>query len=361
MGWTNEDIEQLRTKLQDKKFFRLNYLKLKLIDACNLRCPKCDYWQIQRKPELGTDEIKEVIDQGLELGLRSIHLSGGEPTLRKDLLDIVQYGNERGVTLRTITNGTYLKPEKQVELAQAGITGWTFSLDGYTPEQHDLAMGREGAFDKIIESISALTEARERYGTPQDVTIATVVSRNNIFDLMGLIKLAYGLGVDSVKLSPYDYRQTTLNTLEDSSLSALNPSQDEIRRYNEETVPAIREFSQRRGFPVYPSFGLEIFGKSYEEIALGSKGLVALGNYDKNPCFMPWQHLTIYANGDIHICCKKPTVAIGNVKKDKLTEVVDNEFMTKTREMFSQNKPLHGCGSCAMKLYENKLIGDKLE
>ena len=77
---------------------------LQIADRCNHSCQHC--YQVQgRKGELSTDELKAILDDLAEAGIMLLNISGGEATLRPDLLELLRHARQRGFALRLFTNG----------------------------------------------------------------------------------------------------------------------------------------------------------------------------------------------------------------------------------------------------------------
>ena len=358
--WDKKDIGLLSERVKDATFYRLKTIKLKLTDYCNLRCPKCDYWKKDEKDELSTESVKKVIDGGAELGLKEIGLSGGEPTLSKDLIEIVSYGVERGIDFRIISNGSYLSPEELLSLADNGLRKWTFSLDGHIAEAHDSAVGRDKSFQRLIQSISTMTTEKQNRGNVSEVNVLTVVTKDNYQDLLPIVRLAYDLEVDSIRLFPYDFRQNSLNSYNAKGDSLLM-TEREIRQFNSVIAPQIERFVGETGMKVYPDYDGHIFGSSEEEIKKAEVGDVALGFYESNTCFVPWHHLSIFPNGDVYLCCKKPVSAVGNIHESRLSEIVSSDRMDQIRRMFTNKIHPTACNSCNSRTFENKYLGENIE
>jgi radical SAM protein with 4Fe4S-binding SPASM domain len=358
--WDEREIELLSERVKSGTFHRLKTIKLKLTDYCNLRCPKCDYWKKDERDDISTESVKKVIEEGAELGLMEVGLSGGEPTLRKDLDEIVSYGVERGIDFRIISNGSYLNPDKLLSLVSRGLRKWTFSLDGHNAEVHDHSVGKANAFEKLIRSISTMTSEKQKDGNVGEVNVLTVVSRQNYQDLFHIVGLAYDLGVDSIRLFPYDFRQNSLNS-SCTEGDLLLMTGREIRQFNSIIVPQIEQFVEKTGMKVYPDYNRHIFGSSDVEIERAELGDVALGFYENNTCFVPWHHLSIFPNGDVYLCCKKPFSPVGNIYQSSFSEMVHSERMDEIRLMFARKKHPRACDSCNSRTFENKYLGEKIE
>jgi SynChlorMet cassette radical SAM/SPASM protein ScmF len=179
---------------------QLRTLYFYITNTCNLRCTHC--WLARqtgqdRSSELTTFEIKDVIDQALPLGLKSIKLTGGEPFVRDDIVEIVGFADELGVTVRLETNAMLLNGGTARALAGFHrLRQVAVSLDGATPESHGLLRGADGAFDKTVRGIKHLVESGLR------VQVISCLHRGNVGEMAELIALAAGLGASSFKINP---------------------------------------------------------------------------------------------------------------------------------------------------------------
>jgi len=122
---------------------------------CNLRCKHC-YSQSVDSPhprELDTAEAKRLIGQIAEAGAHLIILDGGEPLMRSDIFELVQYSRSVGLTTVMGTNGTLITAQVAAKLAEAGVQALAISLDGADAETHDAFRGVEGAWEQTLEGI----------------------------------------------------------------------------------------------------------------------------------------------------------------------------------------------------------------
>ena len=119
---------------------------------CNYRCEFC-YFKYDLKSSISLDEIKAKIDRMYEYGFREFDLTGGEPSIRKDFFDILDYCNQRG-TVSCLSNGyKFADLEFCREAQKHGLNEVLFSLHGSNVEQHDHIVGHKGAFKRIIQAI----------------------------------------------------------------------------------------------------------------------------------------------------------------------------------------------------------------
>lgn len=154
----------------------INYLRLSLTDRCNLRCVYCMPMHgltFIPSPELLTAlELEKVVQAAVEAGFNKVRLTGGEPTLRQDIVEIVRrLANIDGLEQLVMTTNGYRLPHIAQELAEAGLKRVNIHVDSLNPDSIARIM-RLGSLDKAWAGI----EAAERAGlTP--IKLNTVITR----------------------------------------------------------------------------------------------------------------------------------------------------------------------------------------
>lgn len=142
---------------------RINYLRISVTDRCNLRCVYCMPEQgvelMRHEDVLRFEEIMEVVNVAVELGVNKVRITGGEPLVRKGILNLVEMlANTSGINdLGLTTNGILLKEFAQ-PLKQAGLHRVNVSLDTLDPEKYR-RITRGGDVQKVLDGIDAATEA----------------------------------------------------------------------------------------------------------------------------------------------------------------------------------------------------------
>src|SRR3954463_6151906 len=123
-----------------------------LTHRCPLQCPYCSNpVELERGgSELTTEEWKKVLTELAEIGVLQIHFSGGEPTARKDLVELVQCASEVGLYSNLITSAVLLTKERLGALADAGLCHVQISFQGNEPVGADRFAGFKGAHAKKI-------------------------------------------------------------------------------------------------------------------------------------------------------------------------------------------------------------------
>jgi len=171
---------------------------------CNLRCRMCDAWRLRaldRSPELTFEQIDGALRDAASLGCRVVSFSGGEPLLREDLPRIVASVGRHRMSAHLDTNGTLLGRGIVEALSSSGLSSVNVSVDGACPETHDAVRGVPGSFSRTEAGIRAL----RRHAPRITVGINTVISRNNIDELLKIVDLARSLEVETLKFLPINF------------------------------------------------------------------------------------------------------------------------------------------------------------
>lgn len=155
---------------------------------CNAHCNFCDYWKTDSSER--DNELKSYADAARFFNPMMITWTGGEPTLRRDLEDLVA-AVDRAIRVKymtLITHGGMLTPERAQSLWAAGINQFNISLD-FLDERHDEARGIPGLVDRIMHNVPAMREKGI-----DAIRFNTVIKRSNIGELVPIVKRAAELG-----------------------------------------------------------------------------------------------------------------------------------------------------------------------
>ncbi|MFP3896307.1 MAG: GTP 3',8-cyclase MoaA [Anaerolineales bacterium] len=153
----------MNQSLSDNYGRTIDYLRISVTDRCNLRCVYCmpedGVPSLPHEEILRYEEIVRLTRIAADLGIRAVRLTGGEPLVRKDIIDLVGMLSEiEGIdSVNMTTNGTLLAPMAQ-ELARAGLERVNISLDSLRPDRY-AAITRRDDFDAALAGIKAAQEA----------------------------------------------------------------------------------------------------------------------------------------------------------------------------------------------------------
>ncbi len=172
-------------------------LLAELTHRCPLACPYCSNpLQLVRKDhELSTSVWLDVFQQAAQLGVLQLHLSGGEPAARPDLVELMQGARDAGLYTNLITSGIGLTPRRIGQLEDAGLDHIQLSLQGTNADLADWVGGYKGGFDRKMQ-VAAEIKAR---GIP--LTVNAVMHRHNLDDLDRTIEMAQELGARRLEVA----------------------------------------------------------------------------------------------------------------------------------------------------------------
>jgi pyrroloquinoline quinone biosynthesis protein E len=194
-------------------------LLAELTHRCPLRCPYCSNpLDLSRgSAELDTATWARVFEEAAALGVLQLHLSGGEPTARRDLPDLVRHAARAGLYTNLITAGVLLDAQKLDALAEAGLDHVQLSVQDAEAASADRIGGYAGGHARKIE-VGRLVRAA---GLP--LTLNAVVHRQNLDRLPALIDLALDLGAARLEVAHVQYYGWAL-----ANRAALLPTLDQL-------------------------------------------------------------------------------------------------------------------------------------
>ena len=206
-------------------------LLAELTHRCPLQCPYCSNpIALERvKGEMTTAEWLRAIGEAAELGCMQVHFSGGEPTVRRDLEELVAGATEAGLYTNLITSGVLLDAERIGKLVEAGLEHVQLSFQDSEQAGADLVGAYEGGHEKKLE-VAGLVRAA---GLP--LTANFVVQRRNCEHLDAMLELAVAISAHRVEIANVQYYGWALR-----NRSQLMPTREQLDRMNE-VVAAARE------------------------------------------------------------------------------------------------------------------------
>jgi len=185
-------------------------LTWELTYACNLQCIHCLSSSGRRDPrELDTDQVKNVLDQLRDLQVFYINIGGGEPMIRRDFFEIIEYSISNKIGVKFSTNGAFIDQRNAERLAAMDYLDIQISLDGTDAATNDAVRG-EGSYATAIRAMDNLKAA----GFGQ-FKISVVVTRHNVDQLDEFKALAdhYGAQLRITRLRPAGRGADTWNEL----------------------------------------------------------------------------------------------------------------------------------------------------
>lgn len=203
-----------------------------LTHRCPLQCPYCSNpVELERaKAELTTEEWKRVMSEMADMGVLQIHFSGGEPTARRDLSELVAHATEVGLYSNLITSAVLLSRDKLAELSDAGLSHVQISFQGSEAALADRVGGYKGGHLKKLQA------ARWTRDVGLPLTINAVVHRQNLHQLPEIIEMAVALDADRLEVANVQYYGWALK-----NRAALMPTEEQV----DETSRIVEEARER--------------------------------------------------------------------------------------------------------------------
>jgi len=194
-----------------------------ITEYCNFKCPYCrgldqSIYGERRMKQLSLDEIKRNIDYWCQnVPLENIRFSGGEPTLHKDIIEIISYAKSKGIKRIAISTNGSNKWELYEKLIDAGCNDFSISLDACCSSEGDkMAGGVYGAFDVVVENIKNIS--KKTY-----VTVGVVLTPDNIMETVKIVEYAHSLGVSDIRVitaAQWNEQIEAMNKIPDEFLNA---------------------------------------------------------------------------------------------------------------------------------------------
>lgn len=201
-------------------------LDLKVGFSCNCKCNFCVQGDKRLKyKDKSTEELKTLIKQNFKRGIKQIVFTGGECTIRKDILPLVMHAKETGYDIIQIqTNGRmfYYKDFCKA-IVEAGATEFSISIHGHCAEIHDSLTRAPGAFEQIVQGM------RNLKSLGQYVMTNTVITKQNYKSLPDIARLLVSLDVDHFQFAFVHILGTA-----DKNKSIVVPRKSEIMPYVKE-------------------------------------------------------------------------------------------------------------------------------
>ncbi len=196
-------------------------LLAELTHRCPLKCPYCSNpLELERRAgELDTATWLRVLSEAQALGVLQVHLSGGEPTARRDIVEITRHCAETGLYSNLITSGIGLKPGLLAALSEAGLDHVQLSIQAAEAGVADAVAGLAGAHAAKLGFARAVVAA----GLP--LTVNAVIHRANIAAVGDLVDLAVEMGAKRLEIAHVQYYGWAF-----ANRAALMPGRDAVLR-----------------------------------------------------------------------------------------------------------------------------------
>ena len=302
---------------------------------CNCHCYMCMFCGSAKTEELNFNDLKGVIDQVPNNSV--ISFTGGEATLNKDFLKIVEYAAIKHRT-HIRTNGSNLDKEMIKRLIDAGTWGFYFSIDAPRGDIHNKIRGYDGLFEKVVDALKEIKKIKEIMHTIRPVIqVNTIILKESIPYLPEMVEFCSRLGVDSLSFSP-DYREG--QDIKNYDIKELNYLKGRL----EKSVELAKKFKIdfHIGNKLCIKDILNIYSAAGRSAVLEDN--IVLKDF---VCYNPWTDLTISPDGNAHMCSLASGYILGNIKTDSIRKLWNNKIAQDVRRSFLEKKYIRReCATC---------------
>lgn len=321
---SDEDVNVVVMQLVARHFEkRVRYqrlspiMQLYLTNGCNMHCPHC-YMYAGNKldSEMTTDEVKSVLNAYRKSGGMDVKLTGGEIALRKDLIDIIVYGDSIGLRIDLLTNGTLWK-KSMIEKVVPHINSVQISIDGYNEVENAKVRGI-GNFEKALRAVDTFVHC--------GAIVKVAITANYSPDINNKVE-EFANFAKELKQKYRDYK------FDVDVATGLLPG-----RYGKLSERETVEYEQAT---------LEINNRYIECSDVRNAAYIKRHRSGIVLTNCSYGYPTIAANGDVHFCpVTAMTQPIANIRTMPLDEIMD---MCKRAHEMSETKNLEPCNHCELK------------
>ncbi|MGF1465863.1 MAG: radical SAM protein [Sandaracinaceae bacterium] len=280
---------------------------IEVADRCNEVCVHC--YQVQgQKGELGTEDWKAILDDLADLGVLFLTVSGGEATLRRDLLELLAYARQKRFAVKLYTNGLSMSADLARALAELAIQEVQISLYSPRAEVHDWVTRVPRSWERAVAGARHLV----REGIP--VVLKTPLMSVNVDDIDAYIALAAAVGAD-YSFDPH-----------------LDPREDGDRDPQRLGVPRDKHLALLRNPAIAPAATRAPEERRERRVCGACRGAVH-----------------IEANGEMRPCTQLD-VPVGHARTDGVGRAWRENDAARALRALTWND-LHGCRDCDLQPY----------
>jgi radical SAM protein with 4Fe4S-binding SPASM domain len=287
---------------------------------CNLKCPHCFAYDISN--ELSTDEAKDVINQLSKAKIMFLKITGGEPFIRSDIFDLIDYALSKNLSIIISTNGTLLTKEKIKILSKLKINSIQISLDSANKSIHDKIRGK-GTFTKTVMAIKRLIDSKI------NVAVVTTLMSHNVDTISETVDFVYRLGIKK-----FSTRRLVISGRAKENWLKLSPTPKQlIKAYS-----ILREKSKQ-----YPDMTIKPESSYMFNIdpLLTNEELAPVCECGKTQC-------GIKPDGTI-TPCEYITLPAGNLKKENFSKIWNTAKIFREFRELDISKLKGKCSNCKFK------------
>jgi radical SAM protein with 4Fe4S-binding SPASM domain len=283
---------------------------------------------------LSTDQWKQAIDKLSDIGVFILTFTGGEPTLREDLPELLLYAQKKGIVTGVISNGRKLKDEEYLRLLEkSGLDFVQITLESHKPQVHDKITGAKGSWKETVAGIKNAAKSQVYVSTN------TTLNKQNAADFLTTIDFIKSLDVNAFGCNSLIYSGKAPDASQEFALST-----DDLKNL----LPQIRDKAHLLQLKFLWYTPTQYCNFDPVQLGLGIKSCTAAL---VNACVGP--------NGDVYPC-QSYFESLGNILTDPWEKIWSNPLAVKLRSRGYVEEKCKDCsqlqvcgGGCPLEL-QNK-------
>lgn len=311
------------------------HIELDLTDRCNIDCYFCNQQDVRTKEQLSVGKVRDVVDELVGTGLKSVRLSGGgDPLFHREILDVLDHLSARGVVVDNLTtNAVALNDDVARRLVAGEAREVLVSLNAVDPADYDRMMQvRPALFNQVLENVRNLLAVRGDRVRPS-VAIQFLIDRENVARIGEMYTLGRSLGADRVAINAV----LEIPNARISSELLLTPADVEAVRPHIEEV--VRRDADSRLLQMYFPWSEwnAVLTRAYEEAGYAATNLFPVApsfKEENGGCFFGWYTATVTGTGDMYPCCLliSPTFQpLANINAGRVADQWNGERFARMR------------------------------
>lgn len=160
------------------------FCDLLISERCNSRCKTCHFWKSGIAEELTIEECRDFVSalKGIAERPFEINLGGGEPLLKKGIIDLAAHCAREGLQPTISTNASLIDRDMAKRLSESGLHRLSLSLEGINEKTHDFITGMDGSYRRLMKAVEYL----RRYWRGKDLNIHTIILEQNLEEMVEL-------------------------------------------------------------------------------------------------------------------------------------------------------------------------------
>jgi len=312
-------------------------MDLALTFRCQNNCVHCYAGGPHQTEELTTEQWKAVIDRLYDIGVFIATFTGGEPTMREDLPELLQYAQNRGIVTGLVTNGRRMKDKDYVQaLEKGGLDFVQITLESHEPKVHNSITGAKGSWKETVEGIKNVVP------TKIYLTTNTTLNQYNASEFLETVDFIKELGVAGFGCNSLIYSGKA-NKISDK----FAVSTETLK----ELLPKVHDKANQLGLKFLWYTPTQYCSFDPVSLGLGVKS-----------CTAAMINMCVGPNGDVYPC-QSYFESLGNILKDSWQNIWNHPLAVSIRKREYAEPKCKDCpqlqicgGGCPLELQNNKYI-----